>query len=177
MHEGHGDALYAVRLELLSQRRYRALVEGETHLAMDVDAFRHRETPRARHQRPRLLDGEVVLVVAALVGDIEHVAEALGGDQRRAGASPLDDGVGGERRAMHEHCDVAEALARVLQDQADTVEHRLLRPLWRRQQLAREAPVAFFEHHIRERAADVDGYAQVADHVEKDPPYRKAARP
>ena len=136
---------------------------------MHVHALGHREAQRPRHQRLGLLDREVVLVVAALVGDIEDVAKALGGQQRRARAAPLDHGVGGKRRAVHEHSDVAEAAPGIGQDQPHTVENRLLGPLRRGQQLARQPLPALFQHHVRERAADVDGNAQIPDHLESRP--------
>ena len=169
MHEGDGDAFRALALELARGVAHRLLVERQADMAMHVHALGHREAQRARHQRLGLLDGEVVLVVAAFVGDIEDVAEALGGEQRRARAAPLDHGVGGERRAVHEHGDIAEAAPGIGQDQPHTVENRLLGPLRRGQQLARQPLPALFQHHVRERAADVDGNAQIPDHLQSRP--------
>ena len=141
---------------------------------MNVETLGNGEAQRARHQRARLLDGEVVLVVAALVGDIERVAEPLGGDQRRACAPPFDHGVGGERRAVHEDLDIAEPAARVGQDQAHTVQDGLFGSLRRRQQLASQPPRTLLEDDIRERAADVDGNTQILDHCCSKPLSRDA---
>ena len=91
---------------------HRRLVERPPHGAVHVHALGHREAQLARHQRRRLDDVDVVLVEAALVGDLDHVAEAVGGDQRGARALALDDGIGGERGAVHEHADVAEGRGR-----------------------------------------------------------------
>ena len=86
-----------------------AFVEREPHDALDVHALGHREAERARHERRRLFEEHVVLVVAALVGDLDDVAETFGRDQRGAGALALDDGVGRERGAVQEHADVARS--------------------------------------------------------------------
>ena len=165
VHERHGHAFDPLGRKLGRHRPHRGLVERQPDLAVHIHALGNGEAQRARHQRPRLLDGEIVLVVAAFVGDIEDVAEALGGDQRRACAPALDHGVGGERRAVHEHLDVAKAAPGVAQDQAYAVENRLFGPLRRRQQLARQPPPAILQHHIRKRAADIDGNAQILDHL------------
>jgi hypothetical protein len=57
----------------------------------------------ARHQRLGELDLRVVHVVAVLVADREHVAEALGHDERRRQALPLDQRVGDDRGGMDHH--------------------------------------------------------------------------
>ena len=66
---------------------------------------------------------------------------------------------------MDENRDVGEALARIPKNETHAVQDRLLRALGCRQQLARYPTVSFFQHDIRERAADVDGNAQIADHL------------
>ena len=100
---------------------------------------------------------EIVLIEAALVADIEHVAEALGRDQRRLGAAALDDGVGRKRRAVNEDVDIAHVGTRVGENETHAVQHRLLRPLRRRQHLARLAILAHVQHDVGERAADING--------------------
>ena len=165
VHEGHGHALDALGSEHSGQRPHRAFVERQADPAMHIHAFGHGETDRPRHQRLGLLDAEIVLVVAALVGDIEDVAEALRGDQGRPCAAPFDDGIGGKRGAVDEYTDIAETLARITKDEAYPVENRLLRALRRRQQLARDPTAPLFQNHVRERAADVDGNTQIVDHL------------
>ena len=49
---------------------------------------------------------EPVEMLAAGAADIEHVLEALGGDQRHGLDAVLDDGVGHQRRAVHQVVDV-----------------------------------------------------------------------
>ena len=64
--------------------------------------------------------------------DLDHVAEAVGRDERGARALALDDGVGGERGAVHEHADVAERQARLGQHAAGALDdgHLRLRAAW-----------------------------------------------
>src|SRR6185295_2542434 len=93
-------------LQALGDAAHGAFVEGAAHGAVHVHALGHREAQLPRHQRLRLDDVDVVLIEAALVGDLDDVAEAIGGDQGGARALALDDGVGGERGAVHQHADV-----------------------------------------------------------------------
>jgi hypothetical protein len=46
--------------------------------------------------------GQVVELRPVLAADLDHVAEALGGDQRGARPGPLEQGVGGHRHAVGE---------------------------------------------------------------------------
>ena len=161
MHEADRDRLDAVILQTRHLRADRRFVERKPHRAVHIDALRHREAQRARHQRLRLLDHEVVLVVAALGCDIERVAKAVRGDQRRARAAPLDDGIGGERRAVNEHVDVGEVQARIAEHEARSVEHALLRPLRGGQYLSGDPLGAAVENDVGEGAADIDGHADV----------------
>ena len=136
---------------------HRALVERPPHGAVHVHALRHREAQLARHQRLRLDDVDVVLVEAALVGDLDDVAETVGGDQRRARALALDDGVGGERGAVHQHADVGEGEARGGQHAARALDDGHLRRPRRGQHLGDEAALPGQQHDVGEGAADIDG--------------------
>ena len=169
VHEGDGDAFDSLGLERSGQGPNRFLVQSQAGLAMNIHAFRHGEAHCPCNQWLGLLDAEIVLVVAALVGDIEDVTEAFRSDQRRARTASLDHGIGGQRGAMHEDADITEPFARIPQDKAYPLENGLLRPLRRRQQLARDPTASLFQHDVRERAADVDGNAQIVDHLECKP--------
>ena len=81
-------------------------VEREEDFAEVVEAFGDGEAEVAGDKGLGEGDAEVVLVVAALVAEGEDVAEALGGDERGAGALAFDDGVGGEGGAVDEDFDV-----------------------------------------------------------------------
>ena len=60
----------------------------------------------AGDERPRLAVGEVVEVGPVRASDLEHVSEALGGQQRGPGAAAFRDGVDHDRRAVDEGRDV-----------------------------------------------------------------------
>ena len=78
-----------------------------------IDAFGQADAPLGRD-----LGGapwrqvEPVEMLAAGAADIEHVLEALGGDQRHGLDAVLDDGVGHQRRAVHQIVDVDGCQAR-----------------------------------------------------------------
>jgi hypothetical protein len=155
--EGDCDALDLQFTQFGRECAHRRFVEREADGAVRVDALGHGEAQTARRQRPRLIDGEVVLVVAALGADIEHVAKAVGRDQRRLGAAALDDRVGRERGAVNEDVDVADMGARIGENETHPVQHRLFGPLRRRQHLARLAHLAHVQNDVGERATDIDG--------------------
>ena len=159
----------ATRLDpLLAQpRRHgadRRLIEGEAYGPVDVDALRHGEAQAAGHQRLRLVDEDVVLIVAPFVGNLDHVAEALGRDEGGPCPLALDDGVGGERRAVQEHREVGEAETCPLEHQPRAGNDRLLRRARRGEDLGAEPPLADLDHDIREGAADVDREARRKAH-------------
>ena len=148
------DRLARERRDDLAQCR---LVEGLQHVALVVEPFRHRQAPAARHQRLGQRDVQVVLVVAALVAEGEHVAETLGRDQRRAGALALDQRIGGEGRAMDEEVDVAGFQSGAIEQQDEPVEHAALGRFRRRQDLGGDAgAVDRLDRQVGEGPADID---------------------
>jgi hypothetical protein len=97
-----------------------------------------------------------------LFADLDRVAEAFGCDQRRRRALALDDGIGDERRAVHD-------LARLLWRQAGFGE-RLRQPLGngaagivrRRERLAnvKRAALGVKDQQVGEGPADIDADPQ-----------------
>jgi hypothetical protein len=156
MEEGHGDALHVPRAQVGRECAHRGFIERQPHGAMRIDALRDGEAQGARRQRLRLVDRKIVLIVAALSTDIEHVAEALRRDNRRLRAASFDDGVGRERRAMNEDVDIADTSAGVGENETHPIQHGLLRSRGRRQHLARPAILAHIQHDIGESASDID---------------------
>ena len=75
-------------------------VERREH-AVGRDALADGESQLPRHQRRRAAP-QVVEVRPVLAADLDHVPEALGGDQRDARAAPLEQRVGGDCRAVRE---------------------------------------------------------------------------
>ncbi len=157
MDERHRDGFDPLLVQPLGDRPDGCLVEGETHLAVHVHALRHGEAKAAADHRPGLLDEDVVLVEPALVGDLDDVAEALGGDQGDPGALALDDRVRRQRGAVHEHLDVGECAACLGKHAARAFDDGSLGRPRCREDLERMAALRRLEHDVGERAADVGG--------------------
>ena len=109
-----GDRLHAAPLELGGNRGHFLALDRAAHGAVVERALRDLEDRTARHQRrrPRRLD--VVEDGAVAAADLEHVAEAARGDDRRARALALEDRVGRDRGAVGElgHAPELDAHAR-----------------------------------------------------------------
>ena len=152
-----GNAFDAFALQHRHQRAHGGNIKRQQHVSFVVEPFGDGQAQMTRNQRLGQHDIEVVLVVAALVAHRDHVAKALSGQQRRAGALALDNGVRGECGAVDDDADVGGGDTGGLQDVADTGHHALLGSSRRRQDLDREAPAVMLERKIGERAADIDG--------------------
>ncbi len=154
----------ARRLDLRRERLQRRFVQRLKDLAVRRHALVGLEPQPARRQRNRPLHIEIVLIEAMLVGHLDRIAEAGGRDQRGLRPLPLDDRVGGERRAVDDEADVAGRHARRRQDFGRARDHRALGRVGRRQQLVRAAPFGGFERQVGEGAADIDSQANVFVH-------------
>ena len=96
-----------------------------------------------------MLGAWAVEVRAGLAAEVQNVLEALVRDERRAGAAALEEGVGGDRRAVREPLDVIGT------DRGRGCDDRLL--LLRGCRHLRDADLVVVDQNgIRERAADVD---------------------
>ena len=131
-------------------------VRERVHDALGTGALPGGEAELVGHQRARLRRAEPVQVGAVLASDVEHVAEALGGDQRRAGAALLEQGVGAHGHPVGEGLDLAGTGAGPLQGRLHRGEHspRLVIRGGRRLRRVQRAPVE--QHGVGERPADVD---------------------
>ena len=133
------------------------LVERRAHAAVGEHPLGHLADEAARDQRGRLLDLQVVDLVALLAADDQHVAEAAGREQADAGRLALDDDVGAERGAVHSlaqrrpvHAGAADQLVETGQAGRGGIGIRR-EPLAGRQ-LARRR----LQHEVGERATDVE---------------------
>jgi len=100
------------RLDLLGQQRVDGAfgvgrIEGAVDLAGMVDPFIDHAAQVALDQRLGLGPAEVVELGHAQGADLQHVAEALGGDQPDPRALVLEDRVGSDRRAVADFLDGA----------------------------------------------------------------------
>ena len=125
--EADGEALDLVAREVFRERLNGRLVQGGEDLPIRVDPLGHRIATLPRDQHVRLVDENVVLVVAPLVGDLENISEALGGDDAHPGALALDQRVGRQRRAVNDGGNLRRGQRGPLEGQADARDHGLRR--------------------------------------------------
>ena len=89
---------------------------------------------------------------------LQNVAKPPGGQERRPRALALDEGVGGERRAVDEDGDLGGGGRALLQDRREGFEDpRFGRPRGR-QHLGGAAPGGGIEDEVGERAPDIGGH-------------------
>ena len=156
MEEADPDTLYLEPRKVAGYRLDRGLVQRPQYPAVHVDPLRHHEPALARHERQRLLDHDVVLVVTALVADIEHVAEAFGGDEGGKGALALDDRVGRECGAVDEQANRRRIDAGARDHVVHAGEHSIVRSVRRREDLGGGETISVLQHDVGECTAHVD---------------------
>ncbi len=141
----------AARVHLVQRRTYRAVRE---HALGDLAD----ESPP--DEGARLLELEIVDLVALLAPDEQHVAEAARGQQADPAGLALDDDVAAERRAVHGLGDVAPGHARARQQRVEAGQARLGGIGIGGEALGGgQLAGGRLQHEVRERAA----------HVEADP--------
>ena len=89
-------------------------------------------------------------------GEFQRVAEAFRCQQGRAGATSLDDGIGGEGRSVDDQVDILRVNAGFRQHFGNAVEDAFFRGLAGRQDFARDIGRRALQHHVGERAANID---------------------
>jgi len=156
------DRLDALGDQLADDPARSVLVEGLPDLAIGQEPLAHFAAKPPRHEGRRRIDEEVVHVVAAFVADLERVAEALGGQERRPRALALDERVGRERRAVDDGPHGACGNRRLLEERADALLDRVRRIFRRGEDLAhaRGPRRRVDDDEVGEGAADVDAQAR-----------------
>ena len=166
MQQADRDRLDAVLLEARHESMHRVLVEGNEDLAQVVHPLRDRPAQVPRHEGGRPIDGDVVLLEAVLQGHLDRVPEPFGDEERGLRAGALDEGIGGEGRAVDEEVHLARLDPRRPNGLPDRRDHALLGGARRGQHLggdhavagrARAGTGARLEGHVREGPADIDG--------------------
>ncbi len=161
MDQADGDAFDAVRLQDLGDDAVdRGFIERDQHLALRAGALDDLDTHMARHERLRQIEVDVVDLEPPFGRDLQGVAEAVRGDERRACALALDQRVCGQRRAVDHESEIGGAEFRFGEELPDALDHRLLRCARRRQELGREPAFGRLEGEVSEGAADVDADAR-----------------
>ena len=156
VHITNGHAFDFRSLEFRDERFDHALVERLQDLARQIDALRHGQAQFPRHQRGRLLDHDVVLVVAALVADLEDVAKPFRRHKRGLGALAFEDRIRRQGRAVQHQRQSACIQAGLGQRRLDAVDDAFFWGGRRGQHLRRRAMSLGFQNDIRERTADID---------------------
>ena len=158
--KAHGHGRHAFGDETPDRLARVVDVERHEHVAAMVDALGHFPAPAPAHQRRRLLPGDVIEPIRAHAADLEHITKSTCGDESRPGALALEDGVGGDRGAVHDLVHVARRHARFADDLLQPHADRPAVVVGARKDLAREhGAVRRQEDDVGERAADVDAYA------------------
>ncbi len=116
------DRLHALGEQAIDGGGRALAVERRDHLAAVVHALADLASPPAGHERRGALEVKVVEPREAQASDLEQIAEALRGQEARARAAPLENGVGGHGGAVDDLADVARGnagLGRQLPDARD----------------------------------------------------------
>ena len=139
----------------------RPVVEWRDDIAIGLEPFLHAKPPLARHQRFGRRRAQIVAVVLETFAHFDHVAMALGSEQRDVGALALQQGIGRDRRAVNDSvCHREHVRARQLQP-----PRQLIQPGHDADRLIQRGRGRFREHglatlvdgnEIRVGAADVD---------------------
>ena len=108
MQEADGDRLDAVTPARGDDRLQVVEFERPEHDATTVDTFANLEPVPAGNERRRLPRHEVVHVRPVSAADLEHIAEAMRGDERSTCPAPLGQRVDDDRGAVHQLGDVLQ---------------------------------------------------------------------
>ncbi len=152
----HGPLVGGVEVGVQQAHRHRRHRRVDHGQRLDIEPLQlgavgrqpasHLVAPVAGHERLGPIDARVIERRAVLAGDLDHVGEAPIGDQGNRRAPPLEQGVGGHRRAVGQH--LRADLAR----RPESHPHRLARVLRSRGHLRHRAVTC---HDVGERAARV----------------------
>ena len=156
--QAHGDRRRRRRRRAATTARDFREVERGEHGARRVHALGGFAAHRARHQRRRQVDAQIVDVVARFACPSRDVAKAARHDEAGARALALDQRVGDERRRVDKEIEIGRRLAVFLQQSPRAVDDCNARIGRGGQQLARRdrAGCAIVQHEVGKSAADVD---------------------
>jgi hypothetical protein len=157
--QAHRDGGDALALELQDRALDGRFVQRHQNRAVRRDALAHLLAQvSGRQETCRLgLQHEIVHGAPHLPADLEHVPEALGGDQPDLGALGLEHRIGRDRGAVHEAGDRLRRDGPVAAHEVERRANAGAGVLTRGRNLDEaHAAVAAAAHHIREGAADVD---------------------
>ena len=105
MQEADGDRLHALIPEIIENRRQAAQIQRPHHLATVTHALRTLPPEITGHEGFRLPVVKVEEIRAIAAGNLQRIAEALGGDQANPDSLSFREGVDDHRRAMGKKVD------------------------------------------------------------------------
>jgi hypothetical protein len=155
-HQRHG--LHALGAQTPRGGAHRGLVERYQHVAPRGQPLRDFQAATARHERRGTPIQDVVHPEEVAAPDLEHVAEAIGGDEPGARALAFEQRVDADGRAVDHQSRVGKASAGLI----DAAEHAVQERLGRAEGLGVEHGTGRLvqRDEIREGAADVDADAE-----------------
>ncbi len=105
--QADGGAFHPLRPQFFGCAQRRIFIELMNHMPVGADSFFHFEAQVARHERLRQINAHVVQPAVRPLdpGDLQHIAEAGGGDQPHLGAAAFDERVRADRGAVGEVVD------------------------------------------------------------------------
>ena len=164
MQQPYGEALDGLDLDALDQLGDGRFIQVLQHPATVIHPFAHSKAQRARYQRWIAVGIEVVLVEAVFVADLQGIAMALGGDERSAGATALDQSIGGKRGAVGDEGHIGR-YCRGLREHLRDALHESLGWISRGGQYFGGIPCCpDLQNCVGKSAADVDGNTHTGVH-------------
>ena len=95
------------------------------------------------------------MVEAFFIALLDHIAETFRGDEGGDGTLPLNQGIGGQCRAVDEHAHVLRTDARFCDELCRTFQHGQFRRMGGGQQFAAPAFGAVFQNDVGKSAANI----------------------
>src|SRR5215831_5605025 len=164
----YGDGLAPRRQHRIDGAVDGDLVERCRDRAVGIDAFEYLDDMAPLHERARLVDVEIISLVALLAANDEHIAEARGGDEAGGSTLALEDGIGGDRGGVQHGVDRTSSDARFLQQQLQPGDHGLARlaQCGRHLEGVHRPAGTIVQNEIGKGSADIEGQS---DHAGPQP--------
>ena len=160
--QAHGHRNRLRRPQLRNDRAHLFQRRAFEHRTFGRNPLGNLHAQRTGDQGLRVLDLQVVDVVAEFVPHLEHVAEPAGGDERGDRSAPFDQRVDDERGPVHERRTLVQRRGLLLGQKIESVEDPFRRVARRGERLfePQRAGDVVDGDEIGERAADIRAYAQ-----------------
>jgi hypothetical protein len=155
--EADRDGLHAQSAQCRSQLRDALLVEGAEDVSRGVDALGDLKSEGPGHQGLGPVGEPVVELRPVLAADLQHIAEAFGGDEGRLRPAVFEEGVRGHGRAVDDPLDLTKGDPQALAQLMEAREHAEIRGPRRGDfQIDQTLGVYVEEDEVGERPAHVD---------------------